>query len=102
MTRLAIAVGLIAATAAPAHAVAVQARALQNVPVERLLEVRADLAKRPVLTGAQATTLGALDRLLTGRGWVLPVPAIRAPLRPAVAALADKVAALGQGVALAA
>lgn len=67
----------------PAHRIAVEARRLQNVPQDEALAARAALAAKGYLSAGQAITLGALDRLLTGRGWVLPIPASRAaPRKP--------------------
>lgn len=70
----------------PAHQIAVEARRLQNVPQDEALAARAALADKARLSPGQAITLGALDRLLTGRGWVLPIPASRLAERVALAA----------------
>lgn len=74
MTLAALTVGAALAAADPAHRVAAEARRLQAVETDMLLAARTALALRRVISASQQITLQALDRLLIGRGWVLPIP----------------------------
>jgi hypothetical protein len=81
-----LAAGIARAAQDPAHRIALEARRLQNVPVAEALAAHGALAAKEALSPLQAVTLDAFERLLKGRGWILPPVVSRLhPRRPALA-----------------